>query len=167
MKNSPSKYTEVGNIPVIFPDYTDITIPVNIAPLNFVIKNEGTKFRVNFTPLNKHGFSIVSGTPAIRIPLKKWKKFLASNAGQQVQLTIYIKNPSGSWEKYKPVIFKVSSDRIDPYIVYRRINAALVYWYNMAIVQRSLEDFSESDILSNENSQNNCMHAMCTRMNID
>ena len=30
----PEQYTEVKEYPVIYPDYRDITIPYNIAPLN-------------------------------------------------------------------------------------------------------------------------------------
>jgi hypothetical protein len=158
MGSTPSKYLETNTDAVIFPDYTNIMIPFNIAPLNFMIKLDGTKFRVDFIPENKDGFSVVSNTTTIRIPLKKWKKFLASNAGQTIQFNIYVKNREGNWEKYKPIINMVSTDRIDPYIVYRRINACLVFWENMDIVQRSLEDFIESDIISNQNTGKNCMH---------
>ena len=32
--------------PIIEPDYSGITIPVNIAPMNFIIKEEGFSFRI-------------------------------------------------------------------------------------------------------------------------
>ena len=35
--NLPENVTTVNRLPVIFPDYTDVTIPVDIAPLNFNI----------------------------------------------------------------------------------------------------------------------------------
>lgn len=31
---------EVDKLPNIYPDYTDITIPVNIAPLNFLVRDK-------------------------------------------------------------------------------------------------------------------------------
>ena len=38
-----------GRKPVIEPDYTDITIPPNIAPMNFRIAEPGNYFRVKAT----------------------------------------------------------------------------------------------------------------------
>ena len=31
--------------PEIFPDYRDVTVPLNIAPLNFMVEDEGGDFR--------------------------------------------------------------------------------------------------------------------------
>ncbi len=36
--------SNMNRMPNIFPDYTDITIPGNIAPLNFEIKEDGERF---------------------------------------------------------------------------------------------------------------------------
>ena len=33
----PSSYKEAKCLPAIFPDYCDITVPYNIAPLNFMM----------------------------------------------------------------------------------------------------------------------------------
>ena len=32
----PEAYSETDKQPVIYPDYTDVTVPYNIAPLNFM-----------------------------------------------------------------------------------------------------------------------------------
>jgi hypothetical protein len=155
---SPSTYLDMKELPLIFPDYSDLVIPANISPLNFIIKNEGTKFRVDFVSEKNDGFSIISTTPNIRIPIKKWKKFLNDNTNQSIQFILYIKSKEDGWQKYNPIQNQVSADRIDPYIVYRRINAGMLFWDNMAIVQRCLEDFSESDLVENQNSERNCIN---------
>ncbi len=36
--------TETGTLPVIDPDYTGVTIPYNIAPLNFKIPDKGSAY---------------------------------------------------------------------------------------------------------------------------
>lgn len=35
----PDSFSETSEKPQLFPDYTDVTCPVNIAPLNFSILN--------------------------------------------------------------------------------------------------------------------------------
>ena len=37
---TPENVREVKSLPTIYPDYTDITIPANIAPLNFKIRGK-------------------------------------------------------------------------------------------------------------------------------
>ena len=36
----PQTYTTVNAQPDIYPDYTDVTIPVNIAPLTFMMNDD-------------------------------------------------------------------------------------------------------------------------------
>jgi hypothetical protein len=153
----PSVYKETGKDAVITPDYSGVTIPVNIAPLNFLIREKGTEFRVEFSNEKKDRFIIESGSGSIKIPIKIWKQFLENNTDENYTMTIYVKNESGSWEKFNSITNHISSDKIDPWIVYRRINAGMIFWENMDIVQRSLEDFTEKDIISNKNTDQNCM----------
>lgn len=37
---TPSKVTKSEALPPIYPDYADVTIPVNIAPLNFLVRDD-------------------------------------------------------------------------------------------------------------------------------
>ncbi|KAA6332960.1 hypothetical protein EZS27_018587, partial [termite gut metagenome] len=45
--NSPKSVNVSGELPPIYPDYTNITIPYNIAPLNFLLRNEPEAIRVS------------------------------------------------------------------------------------------------------------------------
>ena len=54
-------HTEVGSEPNLAPDYTDLVIPPNVAPLNFQVQEQGTAIEV------------FSRTPQIHIPLRKWQ----------------------------------------------------------------------------------------------
>ena len=59
--------------PPIYPDYSGVTIPVNIAPLNFMVSG-ASRLRVN---LSIDELSIdLKGTGRIRIPLRKWRTLL-------------------------------------------------------------------------------------------
>ncbi len=156
--NSSEVQKKIDRLPEIFPDYTGIIIPKNIAPLNFLIKVNAIKYRVEFYGQDHKGFVINSKQPKIIIPINKWKKLLANNSDQKIFIVISIKNFDGTWSEYLPIQNQVSPVNIDSYIVFRHINAALYFWKDMAIVQRDLENFDESEIISNKNTDFNCIH---------
>ena len=74
-------HSDMSNAPLIeqrariYPDYADITVPPNIAPLNFRVDNEGDRFVINFTGENGYAFSL-STTKNVIIPIKKWRTLL-------------------------------------------------------------------------------------------
>jgi hypothetical protein len=74
--------TETGILPAIDPDYTGITIPFNMAPLNFKINEDGNAFFVRFSADSKTFFEIRSGNGIIKLPEGKWKKMLLENKGK-------------------------------------------------------------------------------------
>ena len=39
----PSTSKDAQNLPAIFPDYCDVTVPCNIAPLNFMLADESAE----------------------------------------------------------------------------------------------------------------------------
>ena len=149
---------EIDSIPNIFPDYTSIIIPPNIAPMNFIVNEVGDHYIVKFNADDPTGFSVKSETSEIVIPEKKWQKLLEQNSGGSIKIDVFIRDCASAWKQFKRIENRVSKDSIDPYIAYRRINTALILWNKMAIAQRSLENFDESDIISNENTENNCIH---------
>jgi hypothetical protein len=144
-------------LPSIFPDYSFLQIPANIAPLNFIIQQDAEQYTVFFSGDQKKGFSVNSSDGKIEIPLEKWKKLLQDNIGDSVSIEVFAKIDS-KWHSYRIIRNYVSPDLIDAYIVYRKINPALILWNDMAIVQRSTESFEESAILENRNTGGNCMH---------
>jgi hypothetical protein len=149
----------------IFPDYTNLVIPANIAPLNFIINEEGNKFVAMFSGNTNKGFKIVSNTPSIIIPQKKWASLLSNNIEKKIDIKIFVKNQNNKWTSYKEFSDSIVTDKIDPYFVYRRINTAMIFWDNMSIVQRSLEGFEENDIVNNKNLKNGCVHCHSFRSN--
>ena len=55
----------------IYPDYTDLTIPVNIAPLNFLMEEEGEAFFLKLTSAESE-FTLSSPDGDFRFAEKKW-----------------------------------------------------------------------------------------------
>jgi len=141
----------------IFPDYTSLEIPVNIAPMNFLIKEEGDCYKVKISNSRGRKIFIKSGDGKIIIPNRKWRKLLLESSHDTIKIEIAI-NRNKSWHIFPAITNYVSNDSIDPYIVFRKINPALILWNDMAIVQRNTESFEESAILENKNTGGNCMH---------
>ncbi|MCX6328616.1 MAG: hypothetical protein NTZ85_03740, partial [Bacteroidia bacterium] len=107
---------QTNDYPKIYPDYVNVTIPYNIAPLNFKIMGDCQKVEVIMS--GKKSSITLSGKYKISIPFKKWKRLLT----EQKSDSIIVKVSALSGEtrkKFKPFVFYISADPIDPYLSYR------------------------------------------------
>ncbi len=145
-------------LPVIYPDYTGIHIPRNIAPLNFRIEEAGKKYVVRFSSSGKSLLTLKTTSGDVRIPEKKWKKILEKNRGNELIIEIAVKRNDNKWVRYSSIVNTISEEPIDPYIVYRKINPSYIYWHEMSIVQRNVESFEESDVMNNKLTKHNCVN---------
>jgi len=144
---------EIGGELPIFPDYRNVTIPCNIAPLNFKLKTPAQS--IAFFSNGEKQLCIKSKVGAFDIPLKKWQEIVTASIGNAMQVTIYVYN-NNSWVKYKPFKIFVAREPIDSYLVYRRIAPGYRLWGEMGIYERNLSDFEETTFLSNKLMNNNC-----------
>lgn len=146
----------------ITPDYKDITVPYNIAPLNFSVDKSALSFVKYET---KENSLIVKGKGnQTDIPLKKWHEFLEQAQGKQVNVTVVV-NQKGTHVAYKPFSFHVSADLVDEYLAYRLIEPGYAIWSQMGIYQRNLTNFEETPIIENKITKGNCVncHSFCGR----
>ena len=141
----PEQYTEVRDYPVIYPDYRNITIPYNIAPLNVAYEMEGKGF---ITELKVDEQSLVMKGKQTDWNLKKWQNFLATAKGKSVTLNAYAQTDKG-WVKYRPIKWRVAEEPIDSYISYRIIAPSYVTYEDLSIRQRELGTFDEQMIYNN------------------
>jgi hypothetical protein len=146
----------------ISPDYTGITIPPNIAPLNFSIREDGKKYFVRLYNGSGENMTISSSSRKIHIPEGKWKKLLKLSKGQKIFIEIFVKKETG-WIKFPPIINYVTNEAIDSYLAYRLIEPGFESWNKMGIYQRCVENFSEVPVMINTMSDDNCMncHSFC------
>ncbi|MFH0758253.1 MAG: hypothetical protein V2B15_13280 [Bacteroidota bacterium] len=142
----------------IFPDYTAVTIPPNIAPMNFQIENEGQAYMAVFSNSKQGRVKVKSRSGRIVIPGKAWKKLLDEDRGGMLTIDLMRKNGKGSWERFNQIMNPISMKEIDPYIAYRKIPPANILWKEMGIFQRSLESFEVSPIVTNNVTDYNCMN---------
>ena len=134
--------------PNIFPDYKDVTIPVNIAPLNFMMQDRCEKIEVYFVQ-NDRILLKYKGKNKINIPVAAWSKMMSQMSGSSFQVRVFAKQ-AGKWSVYLPFTVNVAPDSIDPYVVYRLIEPGYEIWDKMGIYQRNLSDFSQSPIFHNQ-----------------
>ncbi|MFN8255111.1 MAG: cytochrome C biosynthesis protein [Bacteroidales bacterium] len=155
-KPEPGKCTELNKEPQIFPDYAGITLPPNIAPLNFYINEEGTAFYVK---IFSEGTDTINCTGKIaEIPLKKWRNLLQKNQGKKLFVEIYARQKDKNWIKYKTIINTISKEKIDNYLAYRLIHPGYEDWREMGLYQRNLENFEENQIIFNRSIDENCLN---------
>ena len=158
----PEVSGDISRQPEIFPDYTEVTIPCNIAPMNFqVISQEGRAWMAEVTAEDET-ITIRSCSGLISFRKGQWKKLL-STAGE-ISIQIYEKR-DGKWLAYRKFSMYVTGDEVDPYLAYRLITPGYSLWREMSICQRDLESFKESRIYSNTQGKGNCVncHSFCDR----
>lgn len=161
-KNFPEATGKKDMIPKIFPDYTDIIIPYNIAPLNFKINDESVKYFVRIHSKEGKEIKIISKNGKIIIPIQRWKKLLKRNKGEELIIEIALKQ-NNNWIQYKKITNFISPYPIDSYLAYRLLPPALQLWKDLGIYQRNLENYNEKPILANDLTNQGCMncHSFC------
>lgn len=151
----PGKFSDKGELPKLFPDVADVTVPLNIAPLNFRVNGSTAKLLV---VMEGTGRKIkISGKGKIEIPVSEWHSLLEKNAGGDLIVTLFSKS-DGHWTKYLPFNIHVSKSSIDPYLVYRLIAPGYESWSLMGLYQRNVTNFEEEPIIDNRLLPGNCMN---------
>lgn len=141
----PSTFNESSELPPIYPDYTNVTVPVNMAPLTFLADtvNDGIVAR-----LTAGGETVVCGGTQVQPDADDWHRLSEKACGKAIQVEVYIEI-EGQWTRFKPFNVYVSPDSIDPYISYRLIAPSYVTYEDLTINQRCLENYDESVIYEN------------------
>ena len=147
----------------IYPDYTDVTIPDNIAPLNFLVRDESCE-AVQATvclrgqkvadgqllTVNANGNKIVFG-------MKEWKKLMETAAGQELEICVTVLF-DGRWKQYKPFTWQVVKEKLDPILTYRLIEPDYEIWSNVELWERNVENYDERTICSYKKVGDRCMN---------
>jgi len=142
--------------PDITPDYTEVTIPATIAPLNFSVTGRHDKLHLRAEG-RKSGLLEIQTTGFIAFPEKKWKQLLAENIGDTIRFTLSVKL-AGKWKQYAPFSMYVSPHPIDYGLAYRLIAPGYEVYSKMGIYQRNLSDFRQQPILENTIIPGSCMN---------
>ena len=141
----PGQYTKSDKLPSIYPDYREVTIPVNIAPLTFEMDAPSEEMVARFS---FEGMEMLCGGDAARPDFNEWREMTEKAKGKDIQVEVFARN-NGEWTAYKPFHIHVSPDSIDPYICYRLISPSYVAYEELTINQRCLENYDERVVYDN------------------
>lgn len=145
----PESYSNLEESPAIYPDYRDVTIPFNIAPVNFMLTDSTVEtVLARFTSADGLVYTTGAGLK-VQIEEADWKKMLALSKGKDIKVEVFGKKSSG-WVLYTPFLIHVAPDEIDQYISYRLIEPSYVAFEELSINQRELTSFQEKDIYNNQ-----------------
>lgn len=153
---SPENPVKTDTLPNIYPDYTDVTIPLNIAPLNFLIRDSCEVVYVTLRNGNTELVSHRKGNEAI-FNESKWRKLMRESAGSEITVEVSTLS-DGKWTAFRPFNIKVSSDSVDPYLTYRLIEPDYEVFSRLRIMERNLENFNERPICDYNLVGNRCMN---------
>lgn len=139
----------------IFPDYKEVTIPPNIAPLNFSVSGEGP-WRL-IVEGGGASFGLKARDGLFRIPARKWRALLSASRGEALRLTL-CRQENGQWMALSPFRIFVAPDPVDSHIAYRLIAPGYGLWNEMGIYQRDLESYRQTPIYENRLTSYNCVN---------
>lgn len=141
----PTDYAETDRQPSIYPEYTDVTIPCNIAPLHFRIEEEADAYLTQLTtPAGEwvtQGRNVCPG-------LRRWRNMLAAAKGKAIRVDVFTRKGE-RWQHYRAFNLHVADEPIDPYLSYRLIAPSYVTYEDLVISQRDLTSFDEQVIFGN------------------
>lgn len=144
--------------PDIFPDYTDVTIPACIAPMNFNINDPETD-RIFVSVTGSKGGSMETSGKWADFDAEEWHALTSANAGGDLTFDVYTKNNDGKWQRYAPFVMHVSPIPLDDYgIVYRKIAPGYQTFSKTGIYRRELASFDEKPILEETAVNGQCLN---------
>ena len=152
----PKDVTYKDELPPMYPDYANVTIPKNIAPLNFLLRGDFEGVQVTATCSGKQ-MQVTERGSSVRFDLDDWKDLLQHAAGKSINVTVTAKT-GGKWYSYKQFTWQVTADTIDPYLTYRLIEPDYEIWQNLTLRERCLETFDERVISDYNLVENRCMN---------
>ena len=138
----------------VFPDYQGVTIPCNIAPLNFYYTDPaGSGFATTFSAA---GVTVTIKGREVVWKEKDWTRLLAAAAGGDIAVVSSCKSAGAavSWQW----TIHVERDRIAPYLTYRLIEPGFEVWDDLEIQERNLENFEVRNISDWQHTGNKCMN---------
>ena len=147
--------------PPISPDYTEVTLPPNMAPPCFSLPDSchASRLRAIYRAGDEET-TVTTRNGQIAISPSKWKRLVDAAS----TITVRLQAQRGDkWEEYAPFNLYIAKEKIDPYIAYRLIEPGYETWNEMGIYQRCLENYEETAILTNKMTGYGCMncHSFC------
>lgn len=156
----PVSTTQVKGLPTIYPDYCNVTIPCNIAPLNFMLPADEYEACVARLTMPDGKQETYGKGVKVQIPEEEWHAMLDASKGKSLKVEVWGEKEE-TWLSFEPFELYVAEEPIDEYVSYRLIEPTYVAWNYMSIAQRNVTTFEESEIFNNEITCNDRAKGQC------
>ena len=154
---SPKNPTVVNELPRIYPDYIGVTIPAEIAPLNFNVVGDNIDAVDVVVKGSKGGELHVQGDFA-DFDIDDWHELTAQNKGGELTFTVCLLT-QGQWQQYKDFTVAISPYPLDEWgLTYRRIAPGYEVFSKLGLYQRDLSTFDEFAIIENTQVPGMCIN---------
>ncbi len=149
-----------NNLPKIYPDYVGVTVPAEIAPLNFnAVADKGAHYeKMDVVVRGQHGGEMHVQGKLAQFDVDEWHALLAANRGAPLTVAVSMK-AHGQWTSYRPFNIYVSADTLDAWgLTYRRVAPGYEVYSDMGLYERNLSNFDERTLLDNKMVTGQCMN---------
>lgn len=145
--SGPENPTLASQQPAIYPDYIGVTVPADIAPLNFNFADE-TVDCMDVTVKGDRGGELHVNGEWADFDIDEWHSLTEQNQGSKLTVTV-CSEKDGQWTQYKDFDIFVSETRLDDWgLTYRRIKPGYEVGGDIGIYQRELGSFDEYAIIT-------------------
>lgn len=165
----PDNFTQLDKQVELYPDYTDIVVPPNIAPLNFMLRDSAATSFVVQMKGSKAGELLAAADDrnAVSLDSTSWRSLLQANKGADIEVSIFAQK-EGKWVRYKSHRLTVAEEDIDPFLSYRLIEPGYELYRQLGLYQRNLTNWDVHTIYENNRSykddENHCINCHNYRM---
>lgn len=138
----PTDVTKVDEQPTIYPDYIGVTIPVDIAPLNFNFADEDIDC-MDVVVKGSRGGEIHTNGEWADFDIDEWHALTQQNKGGKISFTVCVEK-EGRWTQYQDFDIFVSNDALEEWgLTYRRIKPGYENGGDIGMYQRDISTFDE------------------------
>ena len=153
----PHDVREADAVPDIFPDYAGVTIPPDIAPLNFAMSDDRADWICVEVKGSKGGQMTAEGKET-DFPLDDWHELLMQNKGGSLTVTVTARQEE-QWTRYRPFTVNVSRHHLGEWgVTYRRIAPGYSLFGLMGLYQRCLSTFEETELIQTSRIPGQCVN---------
>lgn len=146
----PSQVIVIDSVQAnIYPDYRNVEIPCNIAPLNFIVRNSCKEAVVEVVASDgKKLLAQADEEGRVIFPQEEWKDFLRDHTSSTLSVFLYVRNEH--WGRYDPFTWYVSPDSIDPLLTCRLIEPSYRVYGSLTLTSFDLEHNRHRNIVEND-----------------
>lgn len=155
--STPRDVRDANCLPDLYPDYIGVTIPVDIAPLNFSMSDDEVE-TIDVEVKGSKGGTLHANGSFADFSIEEWRMLLVANKGGKLTLTVCAEK-NGRWTRYRSFDIMVSTEPIGEWgITYRRIPPSYEIYSGMGLYQRCLSTFDETALIENTQVPGQCLN---------